>query len=46
VIVVLFSTVDRPGIDDEEYGGTSNRMVEIVASIPGFISSNSRVRRW
>jgi heme-degrading monooxygenase HmoA len=43
VIVVLFSTVDRPGVNDEEYGRVSTRMQEIVASIPGFISYNSYV---
>jgi heme-degrading monooxygenase HmoA len=43
VIVVLFSTVDRPEIDAEEYGRASARMHEIVASIPGFISFNSYV---
>ena len=43
MIVVLFSTVDRPGVDDEEYGRTGSRMKEIVASIGGFISHNSYV---
>jgi heme-degrading monooxygenase HmoA len=43
VIVVLLSTVDRPGIDAEEYGRAAVRMREIVASIPGFISFNSYV---
>ncbi len=43
VIVVLFSGVDRPDVDEEEYGRTSVRMREIVASIPGFISYNSYV---
>jgi heme-degrading monooxygenase HmoA len=43
VIVVLLSTVDRPGIDAEEYGRAAVRMREIVTSIPGFISFNSYV---
>ena len=43
MIVVLFSGVDRPDVDAEEYGRTSVRMQEIVASIPGFISYNSYV---
>ncbi len=43
VIVVLFSGVDRPDIDVEEYGRASARMQEIVASMPGFISYNSYV---
>ena len=40
MIVVLFSTVDRPDMDEDEYGRTEARMEEIVASIPGFISYN------
>jgi heme-degrading monooxygenase HmoA len=43
VILVLFSSARRPDVDDEEYGRTSARMREIVASIPGFISFNSYV---
>ncbi|HVQ86975.1 MAG TPA: antibiotic biosynthesis monooxygenase [Actinomycetes bacterium] len=41
VIVVLFSGVDRPDMNVEEYGRASARMRELVASIPGFISFNS-----
>lgn len=43
VIVVLFSSVDRPDIDADEYGRASARMREIVSSIPGLISFNSYV---
>ena len=43
MIVVLFSGVDRSDVDEEEYGRTSTRMQEIVASIPGFVSFNSYV---
>jgi heme-degrading monooxygenase HmoA len=43
VIVVLFSGVDRPDVDVDEYGRASARMREIVASLPGFISYNSYV---
>ena len=43
MIVVLFSGVDRPDVDLEEYGRASARMQEIVASIPGFVSYNSYV---
>ena len=43
MIVVLFSGVDRPDVDEEEYGRTAARMQEIVASVPGFISYNSYV---
>ena len=41
MIVVLFSGVDRPDMDAEEYGRASARMREIVASTPGFISFNT-----
>lgn len=43
MIVVLFSSVDRPDIDADEYARASARMREIVASIPGFISFNTYV---
>lgn len=41
MIVVLFSGVQRPDMDSEEYGRASARMREIVASTPGFISFNT-----
>lgn len=43
MIVVLFSSVDRPDIDIEEYRQASARMREIVSSVPGFISFNTYV---
>ena len=43
MIVVLFSSVDRPDIDVEEYGRASSRMREIAASVPGFVSFNTYV---
>lgn len=50
VIVVLFSEVERPDVDLEEYDRASARMREIVASIPGFVSCNSmcptKVKTW
>ena len=41
VVVVLFGGRDRADIDVDDYRQTSERMQEIVASIPGFISFNS-----
>ena len=41
MIVVVFGGTHRDDIDLEEYGRTSARMQEIVATIPGFISYNT-----
>ena len=38
MIVVLFSTTPREGIDVEAYRRTSAMMRELVAAMPGFIS--------
>ena len=41
MIVVLFGSANRGDVDVEAHRATSERMAEIVSSIPGFISFNS-----
>jgi heme-degrading monooxygenase HmoA len=37
MVVVLFGTKKRQGIDLEEYGARNERMYELVQQIPGFL---------
>ena len=37
MVVVLFGTKKREGIDLEEYGARNERMSELVQQIPGFL---------
>ena len=37
MVVVLFGTKKREGIDLEEYGARNERMYELVQQIPGFL---------
>jgi heme-degrading monooxygenase HmoA len=37
MVVVLFGTRKRQGIDLEEYGARNERMYELVQQIPGFL---------
>ena len=41
MIVVLFGSANRDDVDVEAHRATSERMAEIVSSIPGFISFNT-----
>jgi heme-degrading monooxygenase HmoA len=41
MVVVLFSTRGRDGVDVDDHSRTSGRMRELVAQVPGFISYNT-----